>query len=356
MKHLRRGLFLSTFLLTASIAQYSLAESPPPAPASPSVQYGTTQAPITPPHADAPNDPLAALGPPVILWLRGQGASVEDLGSAHGLEGWLVMAKDIHGQNVFQTFYTTPDGEAVVAGVMMDDHGKDLTGMQYALSAQGQQIIADNAAPSTTAPPQAPPPGSASESPQQISIQPEAAAAQAVAQVDSPVDETALGISPTAFNKVLDTAYLFHVGGANVPNLVLVADPHCPFCHKAWQYLAPLVKSRQISVDILLIHGLPETESPKKDAVAILSNPDASTAWLNGVGSEEGVPIPAPKDQAALTRGASLLKKNDNFARDMQVSATPTVFWFKDGQTFRGQTLGSIIAFLKAVQAGGVSS
>ena len=356
MRHLRRGLFLSTFLLTASIAQYSLAESPPPAPASPSVQYAATQAPITPPHTNASNDPLAALGPPIILWLRGQGASVEDLGSAHGLEGWLVMAKDIHGHYVFQTFYTTPDGKAVVAGVMMDDHGKDLTGMQYALSAQGQRIIADNAAPSTTAPPQASPSGSASDISQKSSVQPEEAAAQAVAQVDSPEDETALGISPTAFDKVLDTTYLFHVGGTNVPNLVLVADPHCPFCHKAWQYLAPLVKSHQISVDVLLIHGLPESESPKKDAVAILSNPDASSAWLNGVGSVEGVPIPAPKDQAALARGALLLKKNDDFARDMQISATPTVFWFKGSQTFRGQTLGSIIAFLKAVQAGGVAS
>ena len=96
------------------------------------------------------------------------------------------MAKDIHGQNVFQKVYTTPDGEAVVAGVMMDDHGKDLTGLQYALSAQGQSLISGNAAPSTASPPKTPAQSAPSASSQPTTIQPEAAAAASVARLIAP--------------------------------------------------------------------------------------------------------------------------------------------------------------------------
>ena len=86
MKHLRRGSFLGTFMLGVSM-RHGTARQPSSAPTSPAVQFGTTQAPLSQPQTSAASNPLAALGPPVILWLRGQGASVEDLEAHMGWRG-----------------------------------------------------------------------------------------------------------------------------------------------------------------------------------------------------------------------------------------------------------------------------
>ena len=333
--------------------------------AEPPVQFGATQAAVGQDSGQGAASPMASLGPPAILWLRGQGVSVEDLGSAHGLEGWLAMRRDVNNQPLFQVFYTTPDGQGLVAGVMFDEHGKDLTGLQIADTTEGKGMISGNAAPSSASPPishaqtVAPPvaPAPAASNPSASVAAPETNLAEQVPEEVLSKYFVPLGVNESEFQAIMKSEVAsFRVGDATAPDLILVADPHCPYCHKAWQYLAPLVTSHQIAVTVVLIHGLPEMESPEKDAVAVLSNPNAAEAWLNGVGSVDGVAIPSPTSPDAMKRGQKLLNANDAFASNMQVVATPTVFWYQDGQTYRGQTLGGVMAFMQAVSKGKVGS
>ncbi len=374
--------------LKATMAMAQTATAPPP------VTFGGSQGPLdVSAAAGAVGNPMAALGPPAILWLRGQGASVQDLGSAHGLEGWLAMAKDQNGNQKFQVFYTTPDGDGLVAGVMFDTHQKDVTALQLAATQEGKSLVVGSAAPTQTTPaPAATPAGPTAQTAiatpaGQMAPQPPASGPQAevLRQAPSalattksnrtgtdanPTDDladsisdadldnfvTPFGVSPDQFAKVLKLVAYFRVGDASLPNLYLVADPHCPICHKAWEYLRPLVQDRKIAVTVILIHGLPETESPTADAVALLANPDPAAAWLDGEGNTDGVPFPPPANEAARASGIRYLQYNDNFAQALQVAQTPTVFWYQNGQTFRGQDLGSVIAFMKAVLKGGVGS
>lgn len=378
-----------------SMPGFALAQnaSPPP-----NVAFSSTPNGDVSPSAAAGSTPMAALGPPAIIWLRGGGAAVEDLGSAHGLEGWLAMKKDERGNNLFQVFYTTPDGEALVAGAMFDTHEVDITGKQLAATREGKSLQEGTAAPTQISSPNTGPtptdsnPGSSingtmstspaapqaaeapstpsspsvaqdlpptSPTPPQASLGSATPATQAAAQLsDTDLSNfiSPMGVNAADFSKLMMQLPRFRIGAANLPNLYMVADPHCPVCHKAWEELYPLIKNGQIAVTIILIHALPEDESPTIDAVDLLSNPNPALAWENGQGSTDNVKIDKPTSKAQEATGASYLKINDLFASQMQIAQTPTVFWVQNGQAIEGRALGSVLAFLQAVLKGGVAS
>lgn len=78
----------------------------------------------------------------------------------------------------------------------------------------------------------------------------------------------------------------FRIGADNLPTVVLIANPDCPFCHAAWSQLQPYVASGKIAVDVIL--AKPDT---LRDGIALLSNPSVDKAWMAGQGSADDVSI-----------------------------------------------------------------
>ena len=59
---------------------------------------------------------------PALKRIASKGASLYDLGVQHGLSGVFAL----QGQS-FQVFYLTPDGQALIGGVMWESSGKNVT-------------------------------------------------------------------------------------------------------------------------------------------------------------------------------------------------------------------------------------
>jgi thiol:disulfide interchange protein DsbG len=107
----------------------------------------------------------------------------------------------------------------------------------------------------------------------------------------------------------------------------MVADPNCPFCHALWRDLRPMIMSQEISLRVIMIAGLVNSEA---DAISILSRQDPGQAWFAGEGSERTMPVAAPpqKDSEAYKNGYRYLERNMVFIEKMGVVGTPHLFYF----------------------------
>ena len=135
------------------------------------------------------------------------GGSLTELGMLHGLRGLLVKSG-----TQFQVFYATPDGERVVPGVMWDAAGKNLTRDQVAPVAGIVPTVtigpAANAVPQSTA-------FSGAPAPQPV----------------------------PALNIVQATSF-GTIGSPSAPRLWMFIDPLCSFSVRAMQQLQPFVAER----------------------------------------------------------------------------------------------------------------
>ena len=139
------------------------------------------------------------------------GGGLTELGMLHGLPGLLVKSG-----TQFQVFYATPDGQRVIPGVMWDAAGKNLTREQVAPVA--------GIVPSVTI-------GPAANGPAQNSSTAGAAAPQAASAL-SVVQATSFGT----------------IGNPSAPRLWMFIDPLCSFSVRAMQQLQPFVAIREGSM------------------------------------------------------------------------------------------------------------
>ncbi len=136
----------------------------------------------------------------------------------------------------------------------------------------------------------------------------------------------------TDFMEALKTAVWFQVGAPEAPVIYMVADPQCPFCHATWQRLKPLVFARQLQVRVLMIAGLAGSDPLAR---SILARDNPSTAWLDGEGSIQGVPIkqgPLP-GSPNYDRTGHMLNENMNFIHRFHIDRTPFLAYVSDDGT-----------------------
>lgn len=214
------------------------------------------------------------------------GRQVTELGSIHGLRG--VFVRD--GQQ-FQVFYVTPDGERVIAGVMWDATGKNLTREQVAPVA--------GAVPTVVL-------GDESSSP---------------AGGGSRLQKSALELA--------EKTSVGFIGSASAPRLWMFIDPLCSYSVKALQEAQPYVAKGQVQIAIIPISVLDyeDNGSSTPSALALLSKePDPMVAaWSRGDFSGK----PAAE---AETR----LRTNMAAAEAIGLKGTPTILWRKaDGSEGR---------------------
>ncbi len=265
------------------------------------------------------------VAPPVIKFMQEQGTKFTYLGNAGGLDGYLGETPT----GKLQTFYVTPDGQHVIAGILFRQGGINLTGVQMndlrnryedarRKAAQARKEV-ENATPEDIVIPQA--------TGALVEVPPEAVAAGEVKMATS--DEFLSARDAKEMKAALDRTPWFQVGAPDVPVVYKVADPNCPFCHEAWKVLRPMVMKREIAVRVILIAGL---KGSKAEAISILSREKPFQAWMAGEGSvgTTAVASPPAATSAEFRRGESFLNQNMQFISEAEVTSTPHFFYLDE--------------------------
>ena len=210
--------------------------------------------------------------------------NITDLGTEHGLAGFFVRSGP-----QFQVFYATPDDERLIPGVMWDANGNDLTRRQVAgiPGAIPTVVVGDGS----------PPQGSS---------------------------ETAVAALP-----LLQKAYFGTIGRVSAPALFELIDPQCVYSVRALQMLEPYVASGRVRVAVVPLAVLdPEDRGQStRSALALLSKPASQLVGAWQAGSVSGAPSP---------EAAGRLRANMAIARAIGLKGTPTFIWRKaDGSEGR---------------------
>jgi protein-disulfide isomerase len=271
--------------------------------------------------------------PPALQYLIDSGVSLTFLGDAGGILGYLGESPS---GNV-QTFYLTPDGKHVVAGVLFKQGGVNVSGIQINDMKNRFEQARKNAE-------------RASEDIKGINIDSNVApripdTMTEVTPTDIKNGEAAIASKETylsnrdieEFKTDLDQAAWFSVGAGDAPVLYMLADPQCPFCHKAWQEIRPMIMSREISVRVILVAGLQGSE-PR--SISILSRDEPGRAWFAGEGSTKSMPIAPPpgSNSEEFQRGRGYLNTNMTFMEKHNLDATPFFFTFdKEGDLYESR-------------------
>ena len=235
------------------------------------------------------------------------GSNLTELGTIHGLHGMLVRSG-----TQFQVFYGTPDSQRVIPGVMWDARGRNLTREQIAPVA--------GTVPTVTIGPVATAGGQASASSN--------AGAPQAGSILTIVQTTAFGT----------------IGNPAAPRLWMFIDPLCAFSVRAMQQLRPFVASGRVQLAVIPLAVIDHETNGRSttQALAMLSKPadQMVTAWSRG----NLTSAPAPE---AVGR----LQANMAAAQAIRLEGTPTLIWRKtDGSEGRSDGIpGDLNAVLASL-------
>ena len=242
--------------------------------------------------------------------LQKAGSKLTYIGGDAGLEGYLVEAPS--GQ--LQTIYVAPDGKMAVAGVLYNSDGINITARQLALLRQ--KALSEGEAPNDASVPTL----SSGDVASANSVA--TGKSETLSQSESPSSVYKVDLPAKMLVDELNKARWFSLGPVNAPVVWMVADPQCPYCHKAWEKLYPEVAAGRIQLRVILIAFL---SGSNDKALSLLSKDDPGKAWLAGQGSKSGASFdPAPKegsDRYALAKAS--LKANEAVAEKLKVKGTP---------------------------------
>ena len=304
--------------------------------------------------------------PPVLAWLQQQGSKLTLIGEEAGLKGYLVESPT----GKMQSVYVAPDGKHIVAGILFEQGGKNVTGVQIgemrkrfddaakALGANAENAtVVDGEGTDVSAPPagtagdtpaEAPEPAAdaASATPDAPAPAPAGDIAQPVPAVDeaaeAPVEELPVAlpeataaaegaegnpsevwaskIDRDAFVKAAEATPYFKVGSRLAPvTLWMVADPKCPYCHAAWDHVQPLVFDKKVKVRVVMINALNGSEPFARE---ILASPAPGRRWIETNAGRNVEPRVDPKSsEYAATE--KYLAMNMEFARSFGIDRTP---------------------------------
>jgi thiol:disulfide interchange protein DsbG len=205
---------------------------------------------------------------------------VSDLGAAHGLRTLFLR-----NGGEFQVLYATPDGERLIAGVMWDANGKNIT--------RGQVSSVEGAAPTAV-----------------VGYDPRSGSSASALEL---VQKTAFGL----------------LGNQGGPRLWVFVDPLCTYSVRAMQELKPFVERGLLQLALIPVSVLDyETGGQSTPAaLALLAKPadEMAAAWSHRDFKTTGAPDAAER-----------LRENMAAAAAIGLKGTPTLIWRKaDGSEGR---------------------
>lgn len=298
MRHSRNALLAATTLVVLStLAQAQQCPTLPPVEVTPPlpVPSGTPDAgpvlrptPTVPTPRLIPAEEIAAS--PALRRITSTGAKVYEIGNHvmnHGLQGVYAVNGDI-----FRVFYLTPDGQALIGGVLW---GQD-----------GHNVTRDTIAPIKGAIPT-------------VTI---AGAKAASEQASAPVDKI---LSPELAKRVAQ-ANVGVEGQDGLPRVTMVIDPLCPWSIRALNTLEPFVARGQIQLGLLPIaindHENSHASTPAATALLSTVPYEMQARWQEIIDLHHVADDMPRTDEAALH-----LQQNMAVANAIGVRGTPTFIW-----------------------------
>lgn len=245
-----------------------------------------------------------------LSYMRSQGVSLVDIGADCGGLAGALGQKD----GKLQTFYVSPDGTHIVAGVCFRAGGVNVTGLQL------ERLTKATNGPTIF--------GGAATASQDLVEAPAAEGEAPVLTAAEPPERGSTGQppevkDPKALLAAAESAAWFPVGAKEAPVVYFVADPRCTFCHAMWKAMAPAVYDGKAQIRIILV-GMLGPDSVN-DAKTILALQNPAMAWLGGVGNGKA---PAPvTDAKALETGEGFLKRNELFRKGNQIGGVPFLIY-----------------------------
>ena len=232
------------------------------------------------------------------------GPQMKDLGVAHGLDTLFLR-----NGGEFQVLYATPDGQAVIPGVMWDADGTNLTRKQV-------EPIAGTI-PTVVVGQGAEPPASAS-------------------------------VAPTSSGLVasVEKADFGLYGDPNAPRLWMFIDPQCAFSIRAMRELQPLVDAKRVQLAVIPVAVIDYEDNGQstRSALAMLSKPASQMVEAWRARQLDG---PAASDAGAN------LTRNMAAGQAVGLKGTPTFVWRKaDGSEARSDGLPADLSELIATIGG----
>ena len=240
---------------------------------------------------------MAELSPADLLTMApGQ---VTELGTLHGLQGIFVRNA---GQ--FQVFYASPDSERVIPGAMFDAQGKNLTRDQVAAIPGAVPTVAIGDV-----------------------------ASRAAAQVQAPIGSLLKAVEATTYGTV---------GSPAAPRLWVFIDPLCAWSVRAMGQLRSYVSAGRVQLAVIPVSVLDHEDQGRSSvaAKAMLSLPQETmvAAWSDNRLGEQTEPMADQRlmDNMAVVAAIGLL-------------GTPTFVWRKpDGTEGRADGLPNDVDALVA--------
>lgn len=256
------------------------------------------------------------------------------------LHAKLTFVKNIGGDSGYPTYIAELGGKRFTVsllnngllsvGVILDSNGRNLTveavaEEEAALSQAMRQVnqvineaggiagALDAKTPGTQSAPQV----SSTPTPAPVPASQSIPAAAAQPAVDMTAFISKDNVTPDTLHDDLTKTARLVVGNRNLPHVVMVADPQCPFCHIAWSQLKPLVDAKKIAVEVVLADTAMDSPAHVRPASAdditqLLANPLIDKLWMSGAGSTDDGVIPH-----AATIGTPAFNEADHYRADL---------------------------------------
>jgi len=229
-------------------------------------------------------------------YLRSKGNVLQYIGSSHGLDAYMAEAPN----GSIQTFYITPDGQGVLAGLMFDINGRNIT------MSQVMNLLQTN--PDALASVKRLQESNQSNAKSNENLSPEEMFAKAQVVIAA-----------------VDKANWFRMGKEAAPVVYIIIDPNCPWCERAIKYLEPYLANGGLQLRVIVVGMLSETSLPKAAAIVSSENPVATLMEYEGRAK-------APPPVETISQDNILLvRQNEQFVRDYGLEGTP-FFIFRDYQ------------------------
>ena len=243
-------------------------------------------------------DPLAN---PVLASLQKMGAKFFLLGTHSGMTGWFIL-KD--GQ--VQIVYATPDNKSAVIGALFGENGDNITAQQIAGLVQSNKEVADLIS----------------------SAQKEQTA---ISQVGSPPSQAASASSTGSIPSApmspgerlihdLSGAAGVVVGNASSPEILMVMDPHCPYCQATWTAVRDVVMKGGVHLRLIPIATL-DTDNERAAAV-LLGASDPLSVWDKYVSGDKSQLAGTPPAAAFIA-----VRANHTLTDGWKIMDTPYIVY-----------------------------
>lgn len=228
-------------------------------------------------------------------YLRSKGNLLQFIGTTGGLDAYMAEAPN----GSIQTFYIAPDGKGILAGLMFDTSGRNIT------MSQVMHLLQTN---------------------------PNALASVKKLQEKNAKNKNQENMTPQQMMAkaqvviaAIEKTNWFRMGDEKAPIVYMIMDPNCPWCSRAVHYLEPIVAKGDVQLRVIQIGMLNETSLPKAAAIVASTNPVETLRQYEG--REK-----APPPMESLTQDNILLvRQNEQFVRDYELEGTP-FFVFRDYQ------------------------